>query len=132
MGKALSMDFRGRVVAAVGAGLSRRKAAERFGVSAASAISWVRLSRSTGHVRPKPVGGDQRSARVEACAPVILAVVEARADIALVELRALLAQRGVGVAVSRLYRALLPVAGLALQLLSNDRYTGSFVCVCQP
>ena len=104
MGKALSVDLRDRVVAAVGAGLSRRKAAERFGVSVASAIRWTRLSRSAGHVRPKPVGGDQRSRRIEACAAVILAAVEAKSDITLVELRALLAERGVAVAVSSLWR----------------------------
>ena len=85
MGKALSVDLRDRVVAAVEAGLSRRKAAERFGVSVASAIRWTRLSRLAGHVRPKPVGGDQRSRRIEACAPVILAAVEAKSDTTLVE-----------------------------------------------
>ena len=92
MGKALSVDLRDRVVAAVEAGLSRRKAAERFGVSIASAIRWTRLSRSSGHVRPRPVGGDQRSRRW------------GKADITLVELRALLAERGVAVAVSSLWR----------------------------
>ena len=90
MGKALSVDLRDRVVVTVEAGLSRRKAAERFGVSVASAIRWTRLSRSTGHVRPKPVGGDQRSRRIKACAPVLLAAVEAKSDITLVEMRALL------------------------------------------
>ena len=100
MGKALSVDLRNRVVAAVEAGLSRRRAAERFGVSVASAIRWIRLSRSAGHVRPKPVGGDQRSRRIEGCAPMILAAVEAKSDITLAELRSLLAERGVAVAVA--------------------------------
>ena len=44
--------------------------------------------RSTGTVRPRPVGGDKRSGRIEACAPVILQAVEAKPDITLVELRA--------------------------------------------
>jgi transposase len=104
MSKALSVDLRDRVVAAVEGGLSRRKAAERFGVSISSAIRWTALSRSTGGVRPRPMGGDKRSGRIESCASVILDAVEAKPDITLVELRALLAERGVAVAVSSLWR----------------------------
>lgn len=51
MAKALSMDLRERVVAAVAGGMSWHKAAERFGVSALSAIRWTRrsaLSRTSG------------------------------------------------------------------------------------
>jgi len=40
MARSLSLDLRERVVAAVSGGMSRRQAAERFGVSAASAIRW--------------------------------------------------------------------------------------------
>jgi transposase len=40
MAKALSMDLRERVIAAVDEGMSRRQAAERFGVSASSAVRW--------------------------------------------------------------------------------------------
>jgi transposase len=104
MAKALSVDLRNRVVAAVEGGLSRRKAAERFGVSISSAIRWTTLSRFTGGVCPRPVGGDKRSGRIEACAPVILQAVEAKPDITLVELRVLLAKCGVAVAVSSLWR----------------------------
>ena len=43
MGRALSRDLRDRVVAAIEGGMSRRAAAERFGVSAASAIRWRQL-----------------------------------------------------------------------------------------
>ena len=104
MVKALSVDLRDRVVAAVEGGLSRRQAAARFGVSISSAIRWTAQSRATGHVRPKRIGGDKRSARIEAYAPVILGAVEEQPDITLAELRALLAERGVGVAVSSLWR----------------------------
>ena len=104
MARALSVDLRGRVVAAVDGGLSRRQAAARFGVSIASAIRWTAQSRTTGDVRPKRIGGDKRSGRIEAYAPVILGAVEAKPDITLVELRALLAEQGVGVAVSTLWR----------------------------
>src|ERR1700712_3641237 len=87
MAKALSVDLRDRVVAAVEGGLSRRKAAERFGVSISSAIRWTELVRATGAVRPRPVGGDKRSGRIEACAPGILHAVEAKPALPLVELR---------------------------------------------
>jgi transposase len=104
MGKPLSVDLRERVVAAVEDGLSRRKAAERFGVSISSAIRWTSLQRRTGELRPKRQGGDKRSGRIEAHAPLILSLVEARADITLVELRAALAEHGIAVAVSTLWR----------------------------
>lgn len=104
MARCLSVDLRERVVAAVDGGMSRRKAAERFGVSVASAIRWASLRRRTGQVRPKPQGGDKRSHRIEAHAALILAAVEARRDITLEELRAHLAGQGVGVAASTLWR----------------------------
>jgi transposase len=104
MGKPLSLDLRERVVAAVDGGLSRRKAAERFGVSISSAIRWTSLRRRTGDVRPQRLGGDKRSARMEAHAPLILSLVEARGDITLAELRSALAERGVAVAVSTIWR----------------------------
>ncbi len=104
MGKSLSVDLRDRVVAAVEGGTSRRQAASRFGVSVSSAIRWTSLSRRTGDVRPKRQGGDKRSARIEAYAPVILGAVEAKPDITLAELRELLAREGVVVAVSTLWR----------------------------
>lgn len=73
MGQPLSHDLRTRVVAAVSGGLSRRAAAERFGVSAATAIRWVQAVTTTGSCRSKPQGGDTRSrgtvilTRVPAC-----------------------------------------------------------------
>ena len=104
MSKPLSVDLRERVVAAVDGGLSRRKAADRFGVSISSAIRWAAQVRRTGDVQPRRSGGDKRSGRIEAHAPVILAAVEGKPDITLVELRDLLATQGVAVAVSTLWR----------------------------
>jgi putative transposase len=57
MSKPYSMDLRERVVAAVEGGLSRRKAAAQFGVSAHVAIEWVRRFRETGSVAPSQIGG---------------------------------------------------------------------------
>ena len=83
MSKALSVDLRERVVAAVASGASCRAAAARFGVSASSAIRWAAMAREGGSVTPGPVGGDRRSARIEAHAALILQLVDQTSDIRL-------------------------------------------------
>jgi transposase len=90
MTKSISEDLRSRVVAAVEGGLSRRAAAKRFGIAAASAIRWVREWRETGSTRAKPQGGDMRSRRIEAYREVILGAIEEQVDITLVELAEML------------------------------------------
>jgi transposase len=104
MSKALSVDLRERVVAAVAAGASCRAAAARFGVSASSAIRWVALARDGGSVLPGPLGGDRRSARIEAHAALILGLIEQRPDITLAEIRAELAKAGVSAGIGTLWR----------------------------
>ncbi|MFZ0850732.1 MAG: helix-turn-helix domain-containing protein, partial [Hyphomicrobiaceae bacterium] len=61
MAKSLSQDLRSRLISAVAGGMSRRAAAERFGVSAASAVRWVRAWCETGRRAAKRQGGDRRS-----------------------------------------------------------------------
>jgi len=100
----LSCDLRDRALAAVDTGMSRRAVAQRFGVSAASVIRWDQRRRREGHARPRPQGGDKTSHRIEAQAEVIVEAVRRQPDITLKELRALLAGRGVSVAVSTLWR----------------------------
>src|SRR5436305_11164927 len=100
MGHPLSCDLRDRALAAVDGGMSRRAAAERFGVSASSVIRWDQLRGQQGHSRPRPQGGDKHSRRIEAQASVILEAVDRQPDITLKELRFLLAGRGVSVAIS--------------------------------
>lgn len=51
MAEALSLDLRRLVVAAVEKGQSRRGAADRFGVSASSAIRWSARHRQSGDVK---------------------------------------------------------------------------------
>ena len=104
MSKALSVDLRDRVVAAIEAGMSCRQAAVRFGVSASSAIRWRALSRRQGDVRPGPLGGDRRSARIEAHADLILDLVKVTPDLTLAELRARLAEQGLAVGMGTLWR----------------------------
>jgi transposase len=87
--------------------LSRRAAAARFGVGAASAIRWVREWRETGTTCAKPQGGDRRSHRIEAYRDVILAVVEKQTDITLVEMAEMLrVEHGASFAASTIWRFL--------------------------
>ena len=62
MGRPYSMDLRERVVAAVEGGLSRRRAASRFGVSYSVAIGWMKRVRETGSVAPGQMGGHKQKA----------------------------------------------------------------------
>ena len=94
MSKALSVDLRTRVLAAVAAGATHREAAARFGVSAASVSRWRQLERETGDVRPGPLGGDRRSGRIEAQAALVLGLLAETPDITVEELRTALATRG--------------------------------------
>jgi transposase len=102
----LSVDLRQRVASAVAAGATCREAAERFGVSRASVSRWSRQQAGQGHVAPKPLGGDQRSQRIEAHAALILQTYEARPQIFLRELRDALQEHGVAVSTSSLSRFL--------------------------
>lgn len=107
MAKSLSADLRARVIAAVDGGLSRRAAAARFGVAAASAVRWVREWRETGAARARQQGGDRRSHRIEAYRDIILTAIESQVDITLVELTALLREKhGASFAASTMWRFL--------------------------
>ena len=107
MARTLSEDLRGRVIAAVEGGASRRAAAERFGIGVATAIRWVRVFRATGTVSAQPKGGDLRSHRIEAFRDVVLAVIEAQKDITLAELGAMLRrEHGASFAISTVHRHL--------------------------
>ena len=104
MARSLSVDLRRRVVDAIEGGLSCRAAAQRFGVSASSAIRWRAMERREGDIRPKRQGGDRHSQRIETHAELILSAVAAKTDITLSELRERLKERGVAVAIGTLWR----------------------------
>ncbi len=107
MTRPLSNDLRTRLISAVEDGLSRRTAAERFGIAASTAIKWVDRWRRVGDVRPHRQGGDNRSHRIEAHAEEILALVEEAPDITLAEIAAYLDERyGLEVAQSTVWRLL--------------------------
>ena len=94
MSKALSLDLRVRVLAAVQAGATHRQAAERFGVSAASVSRWRAREREQGDARPKALGGDRRSKRIEACGEAVLSALGPDGDATLEEVRRTLAAQG--------------------------------------
>src|SRR5215218_3610686 len=100
MARALSVDLRRRVVAAIEEGASCRQAAARFGVSASSAIRWHALARTFGDPTPRRQGGDRRSGRIEAHAPLILGAITRQPDITLADLRSELAGSGIAVSVA--------------------------------
>lgn len=94
MSKALSLDLRTRVLGAVAGGLSHRQAGERFGVSAASVSRWRAREREQGDPRPKALGGDRRSGRIDAFRGLILSLLEETPDITIQEMRRALSERG--------------------------------------
>lgn len=104
MSKALSVDLRVRVLAAVSAGASHRDAAERFGVSAASVSRWRSLERDQGNPRPKGQGGDRRSGRIEAHGAAVMAALGREKDASIEEIRRTLAGQGVIVSFGSIQR----------------------------
>jgi transposase len=102
MPKSLSFDLRSRVLAAIDGGLSCRRAAARFGVSASSAIRWQALRRSGGDGHRRPQGGDRLSRRSEAHGDLIRALLVETPDITLPELKERLGRSGALVSVAAL------------------------------
>ncbi len=84
MGCALSMDLRERVLKAWRGGLSARGAAERFGVSASTAIRWVQRARR-GETQPRKTGRQHASA-LDVHEAFIVGLIEAQKDITLNEM----------------------------------------------
>jgi transposase len=104
MSKALSVDLRERVLAAIAEGTSGRQAAIRFDVSPASVSRWRKLEREHGDISPGPLGGDRRSQQTEAHAEAILALVGEAPDMTLEELRTALAAKGIEISYGALWR----------------------------
>jgi transposase len=95
MARALSLDFRRRVVTAIDGGLSTREAARRFAIGIATAGAWHRLWRRTGDVRPGRQG-QPKGSKLDAHEDFILGLVDEVKDIALAEIAELLSEeRGV-------------------------------------
>jgi transposase len=92
--RAYSDDLRSLVVAEVAAGVSRRSAAERFKVSASSAIRWVERHAETGSVSPRK--GRKPRSPLDGHAAWLLDLIAREADLTLAEIeQRLWADRGV-------------------------------------
>jgi len=104
---ALSMDIRKKVMKAIEGGMSRRKAAARFDIGPATAVRWAKRVETTGEIAPSQMGGDRRSRRIEAHAGFILAQIEGKPDLTIMELREKIRERhGVGFGYGTVWRFL--------------------------
>jgi hypothetical protein len=92
--KAVSLDLRVRVLAAVKAGASHRMAGARFWDERGKCEQLANPRTPVGDARPKALGGDRRSGRIEAHKDTILAMLKETPDAAIEELRRNLAQKG--------------------------------------
>lgn len=83
MPKSYSADIRGRVIARVEGGASRREAAEQFEISPSAAVKWVKCFRDTGRCAAKPRGGS--ISPLEIHADFLLALIARQPDLTLDE-----------------------------------------------
>lgn len=91
MPKPCSVDLRERVLGAVMAGASRREAAERFEISASSAVKWLQRFDETGSIAAKPTGGS--ASPLEEHANFLLELIAERPDLTLDEVVAAMRKR---------------------------------------
>jgi transposase len=103
MPKILSTDLRERIVRHVSEGHSRRSAAEKFAVSASSAVRIVAHHAATGSVVAK-LGRAGRRSRLETQRDYLVRRVAEVPDITMPELAAELAARGIRIDPSNLSR----------------------------
>jgi transposase len=121
-----SLDLRERVVAAVAAGMSRKRAAAHYQVSHSSAIRWTRRQAETGSSAALPMGGKKpfTLANEEAW---IRARVEEKPDITGRELLAELTQRGIEISYYGVWHFVDHV-GLSFKKKPARQRTGSRGC----
>jgi len=102
MPKPCSLDLRERVLEAVASGSSRREAAERFEVSASSAVKWLQRWRATGSVAAKPTGGS--TSALEEHADWLLGLIAEQPDLTLDEVVAAMRKRRIAGSRSAVWR----------------------------
>ncbi len=93
MPKALPIELRNRVLAAMAEGMTFVEAAETFNVAVASIVRWRRLERDQGHARPR-TQARLRGWRIDAERSTILGLLEADPELPINALRAALRERG--------------------------------------
>jgi transposase len=104
MARPYSSDLRARVVEAVDEGATRYEAAERFGISVASAVRWHQAWRNEGTIEAKPCGGS-RSA-LEKYTEEIVGLIEEQRDWTLDEFVAAMHKRRIPGSRTALFRFL--------------------------
>ena len=104
MAQAYSSDLRERVVGEIEEGATRREAAERFGVSVASAVRWHQAWRNDGTVVAKPCDGSRSP--LDYYADEIVALVEKQRDWTLEEIVAAMHKRRIPGSRTALFRLL--------------------------
>jgi putative transposase len=102
MPKPCSLDLRERVLETVESGASRREAAERFEVSASSAIKWMQRWHETGSIAAKPTGGS--ISPLEEHADFLLARIAEQPDLTLDEIVAAMRKRRIAGSRSAVWR----------------------------
>src|SRR5260221_295349 len=102
MPKPLSEDLRERVIEAIEGGASRRAAAERFEVSASSAVKWMQRWRQTGSVAAKPSGGCK--SLLDEHSEWLLALVAGQPDLTLDEVGAAMRREAIAGSRSAVWR----------------------------
>src|SRR5258708_35225965 len=86
MPKPYSVDLRARVIEDVETGVSRREAAERYGISPSVVVIWVQRFEETGSAAAKPSGGS--ISPLEQHAELLLGLIANQADLSLDEMLA--------------------------------------------
>jgi transposase len=102
MPKPCSLDLRERVLEAVASGSSRREAAERFEISASSAVKWLQRWHETGSVAAKSTGGS--TSGLEEYADWLLTLISEQPDLTLDEVVAAMCKRRIAGSRSAVWR----------------------------
>src|SRR5438034_11781255 len=102
MPKAYSADIRGRVIARVESGASRREAAEQFEISPSAAVKWVKCFRDTGSCAAKPRGGS--TSPLEEYTNWLLTLISKQPDLTLDEVVSAMHKRGIPASRSAVWR----------------------------
>ena len=95
MGKPYSNDLRRRFVVLIESGMSARAAGRHLLISASSAVRWAAAWRRNKRDHALAMGGDRRSAALEAEASEILDWIDERSDLTLRQIVARLGDKNV-------------------------------------
>lgn len=85
MTRSLSGELRGRMIAAIGDGISTREAARHFRIGLSTAGAWYRRYRETGETEARKQGQPSRS-KLDAHEAFILGLIDDAPDITLAEI----------------------------------------------